>query len=261
MTTVSPKAISMRRDTFSHVKRIIDLENEDMHLLIANYVLGEDLTSGLSEDKRDNLDQIKKLLKFHKKQKIPIESTLSESTTIEEVKRKVKEEKKKKKVPLGLTKEVKNKYLAACEGTYFLASKAVDKNDGYGSLEYISNMKIKLEAAYGATIGSGSTRKKLEQNGVFEENKPFGPFNIILNDDLGLHHKDLGEKIWQQHYRDYAAETRFGVLILAGKPEYFQIWANSDACLEEVKEIPSDRLYAYIEHTKKMDLKQTKDLL
>jgi len=58
--------------------------------------------------------------------------------------------------------------------------------------------------------------------------------------------KTLLDVDWLQLYRHYSRLPRGGVLILAGKPEFFSLWAESKACRDEVAEVPSKRLFAYV---------------
>jgi len=136
-------------------------------------------------------------------------------------------------------------YVELCKDKCFLASKAVT---GYKELERISIIKTKLEIHHGAKMGAGTSKEHLEPNG-FNDSQPLGAASIITNEDLSLHHDNLGHKRWLEAYAEYAASTKYGVLIFAGTPENFQVWAKSEACLDEVKQIPTGRLFAYIEHT------------
>ena len=136
-------------------------------------------------------------------------------------------------------------YVELCKDKCFLASKAVT---GYKELERISIIKTKLEIHHGAKMGAGTSKEHLEPNG-FNDSQPLGAASIITNEDLSLHHDNLGHKRWLEAYAEYAASTKYGVLIFAGTPENFQVWAKSEACLNEVKQIPRGRLFAYIEHT------------
>ena len=136
-------------------------------------------------------------------------------------------------------------YVELCKDKCFLASKAVT---GYKELERISIIKTKLEIHHGAKMGAGTSKEHLEPNG-FNDSQPLGAASIITNEDLSLHHDNLGHKRWLEAYAKYAASTKYGVLIFAGTPENFQVWAKSEACLDEVKQIPTGRLFAYIEHT------------
>ena len=136
-------------------------------------------------------------------------------------------------------------YVELCKDKCFLASKAVT---GYKELERISIIKTKLEIHHGAKMGAGASKRYLEPNG-FNDSQPLGAASIITNEDLSLHHENLGQKKWLEAYAEYAGSTKYGVLIFAGTPENFQVWAKSEACLNEVKQIPNGRLFAYIEHT------------
>ena len=83
-------------------------------------------------------------------------------------------------------------------------------------------------------MGAGFSKDFLEPKG-FIDNQPFGTLSIKTNEDLSLHHTDLGEGRWLKAYAEYAAATKYGVLIFAEIPKNFQVWAKSKASLKEVK--------------------------
>ena len=152
-------------------------------------------------------------------------------------------------------------YLEYCRTRSFILSKVVDPKRGDKHMALIQNTKQKLEIDVGAKMGAGDTRKFLEAKG-FKDNTPLGAAQLVMNEDVCLHHTNLfdptkvendpdGEegRKWLQLYKTYANAVKHGALIVAVKPEYFQDWAKSGACLLEVEDIPDGRLFAYIEHT------------
>jgi len=146
-----------------------------------------------------------------------------------------------------MTTEAHPDYIKYCRGKDFLLSKDVDGKDGFECLKAISEAKQKLELTDGAKMGAGDSRDHLEATG-FVEMKPFGAGKIVANEELCLHHGNLGERAWVKPYQGYAAVTKHGVLILAKTLDKFRFWAKSKACIIEVNEIPDGRLYAYLEH-------------
>jgi len=167
-----------------------------------------------------------------------------------------------------MTEIVREEYLEMCRGKSFLLSKAVasgtecltckevanetDKDKlspGFECLRAISDAKMKIELKYGAKMGSGDTQVYLGANGFVNDRK-LGAEQLISNETLCLHHSELDKSGWVEAFQAYAAQTKYGVLILAKTPKNFQYWAKSDPCLREVTGIPEGRLYVYIEHTK-----------
>jgi len=139
-------------------------------------------------------------------------------------------------------------YVEYCKTKDFLLSKAVAKDkDGRKTLQAISEAKVKLEMNRGAKMGANPTRKYLEERG-FKDNVPLGAGKITLNEELSLHHGDYHKDVWVGMYKQYAAATKYGVLILAKTLENFQHWAKSNACAKEVNQIPTGRLFAYVEN-------------
>jgi len=166
-----------------------------------------------------------------------------------------------------MTEIVREEYLEMCRGKSFLLSKAVasgtecltckevanetDKDKlspGFECLRAISDAKMKIELKYGAKMGSGDTQVYLGANGFVNDRK-LGAEQLISNETLCLHHSELDKSGWVEAFQAYAAQTKYGVLILAKTPKNFQYWAKSDPCLREVNGIPNGRLYVYIEHT------------
>ena len=107
---------------------------------------------------------------------------------------------------------------------------------------------MKIELKWGAKMGAGLTEDYLRAKG-FVNHQKLGAEQIITNETLCLHHSELDCDGWVEAFQTYAAQTKYGVLILAKTPENFQYWAKSRPCLREVKGIPEGRLYVYIEHT------------
>jgi len=167
-----------------------------------------------------------------------------------------------------MTEIVREEYLEMCRGKSFLLSKAVasgtecltckavanetskdELSPGFKCLRAISDAKMKIELKYGAKMGAGHTKRYLRAEG-FKEKTPLGADQIITNETLCLHHSELDKNGWVEAFQTYAAQTKYGVLILAKTPENLQHWVKSGPCLREVNGIPEGRLFVYIEHTK-----------
>jgi len=135
-------------------------------------------------------------------------------------------------------------YDCVAEKALFLASKVVTKEAGFDDLAHNSQMIRTLELDEGARVGAGTTSKHLQG---FPAGKPLGPSTIITNDHLCLHHSGLeATGGWKAHYVHYGSKTRFGHLILAGTLEHFRKWAGSGACTGECAQVPTGRLFAYV---------------
>jgi len=139
-------------------------------------------------------------------------------------------------------------YLKMCEEKAFLLAKIVDGTSRV-SLATRSRAKQRLETRCGAKMGPYYTRQLLQPRG-FVDDRPLRPGSILQNEELCLHHDDFRNdaSAWMEAYEAYAARTKFGVLILAVTTKKFMAWAKSSACRKEVNNIPSGRLFAYIEH-------------
>ena len=140
-------------------------------------------------------------------------------------------------------------YLEYCRGKSFLLPKVVDpEKDNEHMMVLIQAAKEKIETKYGAVMGAGSTKRYLEARG-FVNHEKLGAGQLMMNEELCLHHTHvLDDQNWLSIYKEYALAVKYGVLIMAVKPEYYQAWAKSSAYLEEVLQIPDGRLFAYIEH-------------
>jgi len=148
--------------------------------------------------------------------------------------------------PRDPTPAVDPAYLKKCEDKAFLLSKS-EKTHGEHCFrrrkypEMYSEAKMKIESKYGAKIGSGTTHHYLEAAG-FPDAEPLGAMSLIQSESLQ-------KWKWERTaYPEYAAATKYGALILAVKPKFFQRWAVSCLCRKEVEGIPTGRLFAYIEH-------------
>jgi len=133
-----------------------------------------------------------------------------------------------------------DKYIAHCKGKAFLASKVGTNHE---SLASNSKIKQEIESKFGIRIGAGDTRRFLPG---LKENTPLGIGQIVISDELALHHDQL--ESWKEDYWEYGRATKYGHLILAGTLETFEVWAKSEACRKEVAGVPDGRLFAYIQH-------------
>ena len=88
-------------------------------------------------------------------------------------------------------------------------------------------------------IGSGTTPDRLKGLGDGQSVK------VITNDAVCLHDKAL--RGWKDHFRHYSDQAQYGCLILLGTVEMYQKWAKSGPCLQEVAQLESGRVFAYIE--------------
>lgn len=139
-------------------------------------------------------------------------------------------------------------YLKMCEEKAFLLAKAIDPAKGYESLAEVSKVKQKLEVKHGAKLIVSLDHNPSAEYSSFEDEVPFGAGTLVQNEDLALDFTDSGSN-YAKAYAEYAAATKYGVLIVN-----FETWAkSSNVCSEALKDVPKERLFAYIEHTEEDD--------
>jgi len=128
-----------------------------------------------------------------------------------------------------------------CQKKAFLVSKPLD-------CDFYLSIKEKIEETEGMKIGApGKTSDYLKK---LNDDQPLGAGKLITIEDLGFSHRtyDTDKDAYLDAFQQCAAATQFGVLVPAGTIENWKKWAASEACREEVKNVPNDRIFAYIEH-------------
>ena len=113
-------------------------------------------------------------------------------------------------------------YLEYCRGKSFILSKAVNPWSGDDHMALIQTAKEKIETKYGAIMGAGLTEDFLKLRG-FVNGESLGAGQLVMNEELCLHHMDvLSDQKWLPVYKEYGMAVKYGVLIIAVTPEYFQ---------------------------------------
>ncbi len=143
-----------------------------------------------------------------------------------------------------------------CEGKAFLLSRASfsnsTKEETYETPRFIEDAKHNIEVHQGAKAAAGLSGKYIREAG-FISNQPLGLDQLVQTNDLLRHHgqdknlMDISHDFWIDALTEYAEATKYGILIMAIKPEFLQIWASASVSLKEIKDIPNGRVHVYIE--------------
>ena len=130
-----------------------------------------------------------------------------------------------------------------CQKKVFLVSKPLD-------CDFYLSIKEKIEETKHIQIRRGASGRSLVN---IPNEISIGAGALITIEDLGFSHQkyDTDKDAYLDAFQQCAAATQFGVLIPVGTIENWKKWAASEACREEVKNVPNDRIFAYIEHQEK----------
>jgi hypothetical protein len=113
--------------------------------------------------------------------------------------------------------------------------------------DFYLSIKEKIEETKHIQIRRGASGRSLVN---IPNEISIGAGALITIEDLGFSHQkyDTDKNAYLKAFQQCAAATQFGVLVPAGTIENWKKWAASEACREEVKNLPNGRIFAYIEH-------------